>query len=194
MEGLISRIRLIFKYLLASLGFLATVLAVAVFGLKKDITNDKLPYIVLGTIAIGFIMLLLMRFLIYCMGKLRYLKSSLSKIDKMTGEEFEECLKVLFERKGYKVEKTPLSNDYGADLVCRDKYETVVVQAKRYDAHVGNSAVQEIVAARDYYEADRCIVVTNSYFTKNAVALALANEVELWDRDTLSSLGFKGMI
>lgn len=145
---------------------------------------------ILVTAVICAVLLVLMGLLIKYLGERRYLNSPLSKIDKMSGEEFETYLKIYFESKGYKVERTPLSNDYGADLVCKDKYETVVVQAKRYEASVGNSAVQEVVAAKEYYEADRCIVITNSYFTKNAYALAEANNVELWDRDDLVRITF----
>lgn len=136
------------------------------------------------------VLLVIMRLLIRYMADIRYLNSSLSRIDKMSGEEFEVYLKTFFEKKGYTVELTPLSNDYGADLVCSKKEEVIVVQAKRYEGNVGNSAVQEIVAAKEYYEADRCIVVTNSYFTKNAVGLAEANDVELWDRDVVRNMKY----
>ena len=68
----------------------------------------------------------------------------------------------------YKVELTPLSNDYGADLICTKNGQVLVVQAKRYEGKVGNAAIQQVVAAKDYYEADECMVVTNSYFTRNA--------------------------
>jgi restriction system protein len=39
-----------------------------------------------------------------------------------------------------------------------------------------------------YYDADKGLVVTNSNFTKNAEALAEANQVILWDRDVLVRL------
>ena len=79
------------------------------------------------------------------------------------------------------------SNDYGADLVMKKHGKVTVVQAKRYKNTVGNSAVQEIVAAKAYYKADKCMVVTNSYFSKNAKNLAKSNHVELWDRDSLKN-------
>jgi len=41
----------------------------------------------------------------------KYLKSNIQNIDSMTGIEFEEYLKAHFEKKGYKVESTPASND-----------------------------------------------------------------------------------
>ena len=140
-----------------------------------------IPYILLLT----FLLLLFMKYFIRRFGKKRFVKKSISKIDKMTGEEFEKYLGLFFEKKGFKVEYTPKSNDYGADLILNKKDELIVVQAKRYDANVGNAAIQEVVAAKDYYEADRCIVITNSYFTRNATCLAEANNVELWDRDII---------
>ena len=103
----------------------------------------------------------------------------------MSGEEFERYLKAYFEKKGYKVNLTPKSHDYGVDLILKNKYETVIIQAKRYKNKVGISAIQEIVAARGMFEADRCMVITNSYFSKSACDLANANNVELWDREFL---------
>lgn len=124
------------------------------------------------------------------MGEVMYLNSPLSKIDRMSGEEFEYYLKLKFRKLGYKVEITPVTGDYGADLFCFNKNETIVVQAKRYEGNVGTAAVQEIVGAREYYEADSCIVITNSYFTVNAYNLAEANEVVLIDRDELLNFDF----
>ena len=103
----------------------------------------------------------------------------------MTGEEFENLLKAHFEDIGYKVELTPKSNDYGADLVLKDNREKIVVQAKRYKNKVGNKAVQEIVSAKPFYSADKAMVVTNSFYTKNATNLARANDVILWNRKDL---------
>ena len=48
------------------------------------------------------------------------------------------------------------------------------------------ATVQEAVAAVGYYKATRAILITNRYFTRPAVDLAKANNVELWDRDRLS--------
>ncbi len=117
--------------------------------------------------------------------KKKYLKSPLSEIDVMYGEEFEEYLKYHFEKLGYKAKTTPRSNDYGADLILTKDGDKIVVQAKRWNDPVGNTAVQEVVAAKAYYKANRAMVVTNSYFTSNARNLASVNNVELWDRGNI---------
>ena len=113
----------------------------------------------------------------------KYRNSSLSKIDVMTGEEFELWLKYYFEEKGYKVALTPKSGDFGADLVLTSRsLERTVVQAKRYKGRVGIEAVQQVIASKAYYKATKSIVATNSYFTDAARELAKANGVILMDR------------
>ena len=99
----------------------------------------------------------------------------------LNGYEFEEYLKNLFELLGYTAIQTSLSGDQGADLILSKDDEKIVVQAKKYDGKVSNKAVQEIAAAKNYYEADKAMIVTNSSFTKSAIELAFSNDVELWD-------------
>ncbi|WP_139355939.1 restriction endonuclease [Clostridium felsineum] len=119
----------------------------------------------------------------------KYLNSSINIVDKMTGEEFEEFLKAHFEKLGYKVELTPKTGDYGADLVLNRNGSKTVVQAKRWMNKVGIEAVQQVIGARAYYKVDKCLVVTNNYFTPNAINLAESNkDVELWDRKELISM------
>lgn len=119
--------------------------------------------------------------------KRAYLNSDIKNIDSMSGVDFEEYLSEHFKKMGYSVKLTPKSNDYGADLVLEKKGVRTVVQAKRHRGKVTNSAIQEIVTAKAYYNAHNAMVVINSFFTKNARELARANEVELWDRDVLIS-------
>lgn len=104
------------------------------------------------------------------------------------GIEFEKYLETLFEKLGYVVQTTKVSGDQGADLiVIKDKTKTVV-QAKFYSSKVGNKAVQEVVAAIRYYNADFGMVITNNYYTDSAIKLADANDIKLIDGDTLSQL------
>lgn len=110
---------------------------------------------------------------------------TLRKIDKMEGVEFEMFLKKQFEKRGFKVELTPVCGDFGGDLLLRKRKYTCVVQAKRYRGSVGVHAVQEVIGAVAYYEVDESMVITNSYYTKAARELAEKNDVILWDRDDL---------
>ena len=115
----------------------------------------------------------------------KYRRMTMKKIDQLSGREFEQYLCVQFKRLGYQVKLTDASHDYGADLILKKRRECIVVQAKRYDRNIGIAAVQEVVGAVAYYEADRAMVVTNRYFTRSAWKLAAQNEVELWTRDDI---------
>jgi len=53
---------------------------------------------------------------------------------------------------------------------------------------VGNKAVQEVVAAINFYDASEGWVITNSVFTPAAKALAQKNNVRLVDGSELARL------
>ena len=159
------------------------VVAVLLLLVYKVITIKQ--FVLLG-IAIC-LSILLASFLVYKMKRARirkkYMNSGIYQVDKMSGEEFEKYLKCHFEKLGYKVEMTPKSHDYGADLVMSKDRERIVIQAKRYKESVGIKAVQEIIGALQYYKADKGYVVTNSKsFTKSAIELANNTSIELWAR------------
>ncbi|WP_412758954.1 restriction endonuclease [Metabacillus fastidiosus] len=110
-------------------------------------------------------------------------KSGIEVIDQMDGFQFEVYLKALFKELGYKTEVTKKTGDYGADLVLQGK-KKIVIQAKRYNIKnkVSIGAVQEVYAAKAYYQASEAWVITNSLFTKQAEILAKACGVKLLDR------------
>lgn len=116
----------------------------------------------------------------------KFLKNTaITKIDALTGEEFEDVAKLMFEYVGYKVDKTPASSDYGADLILKKRF-TIAVQAKLYYKHgVGSHAIQEVTSALKYYSADIACVITNWKFTANAKILAQLQNVILIDREEI---------
>ena len=115
----------------------------------------------------------------------RFLSSAWSAINTMDGVEFENFCIEHFKKLGYSASPTATTGDYGADIILKKNGTKTVVQCKRYKGKVGVSAVQEAIGAKGYYKADRAMVVTNSYFTPNAVELARANGVELWDKSKI---------
>lgn len=112
-------------------------------------------------------------------------KITLADIDLMSGFEFENFIGKLFEKMGYTTKVTKLSGDQGIDILATKNDFVVAIQAKCYSGIVGNHAIMEAVAGTKYYKANKCMVITNSSFTKSAQELAKANEVELWDRQVL---------
>jgi hypothetical protein len=109
------------------------------------------------------------------------------RVDAMTGFEFEDFLGVLFTTLGYDIETTKRTGDQGADLFAQRFGRRIVIQAKNYIDRVGNSAVQQVLAAKAFFACDDAMVVSNSYFTASAKELADAAGVKLVDRLALQS-------
>ncbi|WP_147802569.1 restriction endonuclease [Alkalicoccus halolimnae] len=112
-------------------------------------------------------------------------RAGMDEIDQMEGIEFEKYLRLYFTDKGYTVKDTPISGDFGADLILDNNEEKIVVQAKRYSSRVGIKAVQESLSSLPYYKADKAVVITNSEFTKAAAELAEKTGVKLVGREEL---------
>lgn len=104
------------------------------------------------------------------------------------GARFERDLARMFKRLGYRVQRTPGSNDHGADLILRKGRRRIAVQAKCYAKPVGNAAVQEAFAAQAFYECSEAWVVTNSTFTQAARDQAAPCKVRLVDGATLERM------
>lgn len=109
----------------------------------------------------------------------------IEKVDVMTGDEFEKYMEKYFIKKGYKVIRTPLSCDYGIDLIIEHEFGKIGVQLKRYFDKVSQSAVREVVAGLRHYGLTSGMVITSSYFQPSATQLAKENNITLWDRDAL---------
>ena len=86
---------------------------------------------------------------------------------------------------GYSSQVTKHSGDQGIDVIAIKNGTKIGIQAKCYSNTVGNSAIQEAVAGKCFYNCSKVIVVTNNYFTTSAEELAQANSVILWNRDML---------
>ncbi len=116
-------------------------------------------------------------------------KYSFDKIDKMGGEEFEDCIAELLKLKGYiKVITTPSTGDHGVDIIAERDSIKYAIQCKRYAKKVGNKSVQEVYSGKAFYDADVAIVITNNYFTDQAKQEARKLEVKLWDRRKVERL------
>ena len=110
---------------------------------------------------------------------------SISDIDLMSGKTFEYYICDLLIKMGFGAEVTKLSGDQGADIIAEKDGFKYVIQVKCYKNMVSNKAIQEVVASKKIYNAQKALVVTNSHFTKSAKELAEANNVLLWDREIL---------
>ena len=75
-----------------------------------------------------------------------------------------------------------------ADVIAEHSGKRIVVQCKFYSKPVGNKAVQEVVAAKQFVGADLAVVASNQSFTKSAQQLAAANSVYLLHHDQLATV------
>lgn len=107
------------------------------------------------------------------------------KIDLMSGAEFERFIADFFKKQGYNASITPISGDYGIDVIIETDFIKIGIQTKCYRDKVPNSAVQEAVTGLRHYKLDKAMVITNSYFQPSAITLAKENNVILWNRDKL---------
>ena len=113
----------------------------------------------------------------------------IDELDKLSGIGFERLAKDLFDRLGFTdVSLTPASGDQGGDLTAfSPDGKRTVIQAKRWKGSVGNAAIQEVLGALLFYDAENAIVITNSRFTDSAIALAAKDSrIRLIDRAELS--------
>lgn len=175
------------------IGYIFFAIVVAVIGISAAISYSLETGNIPGIVVIVAIPLGIVSYAIYRIRRWRNRRRwldgvEMNTIDRMTGREFEEACAEIFRRIGYEVEVTQQSRDHGADLILIGNEGRVVVQTKRQEGKVGNSAVQEIHAAKGFYKASRAIVLTNSDYSSGAVMLAHANDVELLARAELASL------
>lgn len=98
-------------------------------------------------------------------------------LQQIQADEYEHTIARFFFDKGYSVKKTPVTGDFGADLIMND---TISVQVKHYAKPVGPHAIQEVLGSMKHYGTLKAFVVANSGFTKEAVTMAIENAVELY--------------
>lgn len=147
------------------------------------------PWVLGLAVAIGILVL--------CIRVLSKIKSSKFKaydmayIDRMDDFKFEDYIRDLYKALGYTDSyTTPKSGDYGADVIAENSHEKLAIQVKHYAPKnkTGVKAIQEIIAAKSFYNASKCVVLTTSYFTANAKNMAQRCNVTLIDRDELKRM------
>jgi len=103
----------------------------------------------------------------------------------MSGQNYEHYVAELFTNSGYNARVTKISGDHGADIIATKENIKIVVQCKFYSSPVGNSSVQEIYSAKDYYDGDIACVVTNNNYTQAAKSAAGKLGVHLLHHDQI---------
>lgn len=97
----------------------------------------------------------------------------------MSGTEFEDYVATAARGSGLPVIMTPVSGDWGVDLIVGRRPDRLAIQCKRVSRPVGPGAVQEVVAGAPMQDCSRTMVVTNHGFTAAARRLAELHGCEL---------------
>ncbi len=114
---------------------------------------------------------------------------NIKNIDSLNGYEFEKFICKLFEYLGYTYTfTTKESGDYGIDVIAEKDKIRYAIQCKNYSNVVGNKAVQEAYSGKTFYKCHVALVITNNYFTHNAIEQAECAGVVLWDRNKLEEI------
>ena len=169
------------------------------------------------TIVCGYIILILISDIIYICKRNRYLSykrtilekklmrmhviknkyyanfesdvSNNTNFDNMEGFEFEHFCADILSKNGFEnVEVTQSSGDHGIDILAEKYGISYAIQCKCYSSNIGNSAVQQAHTGKSLYHKDIAVVLTNQYFTQQAIDEASVLGVKLWDRDKLQEL------
>jgi restriction system protein len=119
-------------------------------------------------------------------GQLRAI-ANLSRVDAMTGAEFEDLVARLLDRDGYRsVQVVGRTGDRGVDVtaICPDG-RRVAVQCKRQKKTVGSDRIRNLIGAvHGSYAGHVGVLVTSSTFTRPALAEA-DGKLVLVERDGL---------
>ena len=95
-------------------------------------------------------------------------------IERMSPIQFEHFCAEVLRRNGWDARATQASGDQGIDVIATLGNVKAVFQCKKYSQPVGNAAVQEIIAGKQFEQADVAGVISNAPYTPSAKQLANA--------------------
>ncbi len=105
----------------------------------------------------------------------------------MTPREFEQFVAQHYREKGYDVETTPYSGDYGVDVIAQKGEERIAIQVKMY----GNSArkvnrvtVMQLFGAMAYRQCNKAVIATDGTCMADAIEVANQLGVEILHLDS----------
>ncbi len=100
-------------------------------------------------------------------------------VEQLSPIDFEYYCADILKANGWKAKVTQASSDQGIDIIAQYKNIHVAFQCKKYSNPVGNKAVQQIIAGKQYIRADIAAVISNARYTASAKQLADSTGVHL---------------
>lgn len=110
-----------------------------------------------------------------------YIDNVIKAINRMDGGQFEDFVGFLFREMGYRVKQTPKTRDGGKDLVLNTQKGKVYVEVKRYASKnlISSTLVLKLIGSAVSDGVNRCLFLTTSGYTKDAVALAESSKIRI---------------
>jgi restriction system protein len=104
--------------------------------------------------------------------------------------EFESIIAEMYRKLGYSAKQTPISNDFGRDIILEKNGEITFVECKRYGTNklIGRPPLQKFHSAMITFKANDGVVVTTSDFTDTAKKFATDNKIKLINGSGLSAM------
>lgn len=116
-------------------------------------------------------------------------------LNTLSGAEFEGiCEKIFSAYYGVFVEKTPLVNDKGRDLIIHQNDGEVFVECKHHpNSSIGRPIVQKLHSAMITENISKGMIVTTGHFSRDAIEHVLTNQlpIELIDLEKLKEIAHK---
>ncbi|WP_181789680.1 restriction endonuclease, partial [Streptomyces phytophilus] len=118
-------------------------------------------------------------------------RRTLTEIDAMSGEEFEEHVALLLRRDGCtEVRRVGRSGDHGVDVTARlPDGRLLITQCKRYapSRRIAERDLRDLLGARTHTRADIAVLVTTAGFSKPSLVYAKQNGLIAVHRDYLGT-------
>lgn len=100
----------------------------------------------------------------------------------MTPREYEKYVGTIYAKKGYDVSVSPLSNDWGIDVIAVKGEEKIGVQAKMYgniNRKVNRRAIMELYGAAAYQDCTKAVLATGGEILPDAKKVAEKLGIEI---------------
>ena len=120
---------------------------------------------------------------------------TIEDVDGLEPKFFEVFVAALFDKQNYHVTLTPYSGDKGADIIAQQRGSNtdgllIQVKQRRKGGKSGRDAVDEVLAAKPFYEEEygttfQLAVITNREFNKPARRYSRSQRVQMYERKQL---------
>jgi HJR/Mrr/RecB family endonuclease len=111
----------------------------------------------------------------------------------ISSRKFEELIADILKDFGFDIELTKMTRDGGRDIIAHIKNSLtsllIFVECKHYAPHrpVGVDIIREVLGVRELYKPNKSMIITSSYFTKDAIKerSIIESQLELKDYNNI---------